>query len=729
MDNQIFELVIKYFREPHLFPDLANVNCPLPDGVSAFLEMAVNEANISPEGAPEIWSSSVAEDRRSATVFFVKNVLLAQGGDYYRCLGLDRDATDDDIRRHFHALTGLLTIGASDDKSNWDENSAIRINEAYSVLRQPDKRRAYDANPSAPSAPSAKSVEYGLDSQTPKSRPEPTVAAPRNKPVGGSFLAKHLVGQNAKREPANESLNVRSDTPQDTSSQERRPDVRPVTDARTDEKQAAADSKPEKPFQKFLDSHFDRAESALTEEELRRLEYLQVRNQENSAVEHSGGGVENHASEEVILPDLSDHAARINNEAASAKSARVGPLVIVSVSLAVLLAIVMYSKYSVRTGLPDRGSDQSQVGPGSEAIHDADTVDAVTKAAAETADQASPESGTAGSPTDHGQLLLDPAAGESAVASAGMAPDTAPGDDSTPTTDFAPPAPSSNPFGPIKALEPPATTSSIVRPAVTAGSRAREQDKASIASAASRVTSIDVKTPRAGAALPALSAAKPGALTAPPSSPAKSQNSAQREAVDAPPEKEQSESSGRAEVNQLENTITSEPVISSAAALTPPEARVQADTEVAPVTRADASVPQVRGTSARPVVDTGTSHAISQTDVDALLQTFVSTYRNGDVAGFLRLFSDDVHTNGRNDLGGIRQDYQNFFGETDVREFVLSDMHWNLMETSAAGQGKFNVEIRYKGDRDTKNVSGTITFLVESRPGGIVFTEMFHSYK
>ncbi|KAF0191331.1 MAG: molecular chaperone DnaJ [Gammaproteobacteria bacterium] len=718
MDNQIFELVIKYFREPHLFPDLANVNCPLPDGVSAFLEMAVNEANTSPEGAPEIWSSSVTEERRSATVFFVKNVLLAQGGDYYRCLGLDRNATGDDIRRHFHALTGLLTIGASDDKSNWDENSAIRINEAYSVLRQPDKRRAYDANPSAPSAPAAKSVEYGLDSQTPKSRLEPTVPAPRNKPVGGSFLAKHLVEQNAKREPANGSLNVRSDMPQDTSSQERRPDVRPVTDARTDEKQAAVDSESEKPFQKFLDSHFNRAESALTEEELRRLEYLQVRNQENSTAERSGGGVEDHASEEVILPDLSDHAARINNEAASAKSARIGPLVIVSVSLAVLLAIVIYSKYSVLTGLPDRDSDQSLVKPGSEAIVDADAVDAVTKAAAETADQATPESGTAGSPPDHGQLLLDPAAGESAAASAGMAPDTAPGDDSTPTTDFAPPVPSSNPPGSIKAVEPPATTSGIVRPAVTTGSRAREQDKASIAS---RVTSIDVKTPRAGAA--------PPALTAPPSSPAKSQSSAQREAVDAPLEKKQSESSGRAEVNQMENTITSEPVTSSAAALTPPEERVQADTEVAPVTRADASVPQVRGNSARPVVDTGTSHAISQTDVDALLETFISTYRNGDVAGFLRLFSGDVRTNGRNDLGGIRQDYQNFFGETDVREFVLSDMHWNLMETSAAGQGKFNVEIRYKGDRDTKNVSGTITFLVESRPGGVVFTEMFHSYK
>ena len=62
--------------------------------------------------------------------------------DYYEVLGVQRNATEDDIRRAFRKLA----FDHHPDR-NSDPGSAERfkeINEAYEVLRDPEKRRRYD---------------------------------------------------------------------------------------------------------------------------------------------------------------------------------------------------------------------------------------------------------------------------------------------------------------------------------------------------------------------------------------------------------------------------------------------------------------------------------------------------------------------------------------------------------------------------------------------------------
>ena len=72
--------------------------------------------------------------------------------DYYRVLQVSRDAEPEVIERAYRALSLKYHPDVALESRRADANRRMqRINEAYRVLSDPQKRRAYDAQlPSAP---------------------------------------------------------------------------------------------------------------------------------------------------------------------------------------------------------------------------------------------------------------------------------------------------------------------------------------------------------------------------------------------------------------------------------------------------------------------------------------------------------------------------------------------------------------------------------------------------
>jgi len=68
--------------------------------------------------------------------------MTTQQGDYYAVLGLDRNASPEDIKRAFRRLA--MQYHPDRHKEPGAEDRFKEINQAYEVLSDPDKRAAYD---------------------------------------------------------------------------------------------------------------------------------------------------------------------------------------------------------------------------------------------------------------------------------------------------------------------------------------------------------------------------------------------------------------------------------------------------------------------------------------------------------------------------------------------------------------------------------------------------------
>jgi len=120
------------------------------------------------------------------------------------------------------------------------------------------------------------------------------------------------------------------------------------------------------------------------------------------------------------------------------------------------------------------------------------------------------------------------------------------------------------------------------------------------------------------------------------------------------------------------------------------------------------------------------SNVISQADLTGVIKRFEFVYEAGDIEQFLRLFDNDVRTNDRYSKDGLREDYEDLFKTTDMRNMVLGNVTWEARDNHADGWGNFEVRIRKAGEQEIKTYKGSLTFYVEKIDGRVRIKRMYH---
>ncbi|HZA29594.1 MAG TPA: J domain-containing protein [Gammaproteobacteria bacterium] len=154
ISHSFLETVLGFYRHPlryrlryRAWVDPAH---PLPEGVEMLLDLAVARSDAESFRQQAEWLQVAPEELRTAVLFFIRQVFLAQHADPYRTLGLTPAASPDQVRDHYRKLIRLFHPDREANCGECHAAYAARINQAYGILRDPDKRRAYDSRSPRP---------------------------------------------------------------------------------------------------------------------------------------------------------------------------------------------------------------------------------------------------------------------------------------------------------------------------------------------------------------------------------------------------------------------------------------------------------------------------------------------------------------------------------------------------------------------------------------------------
>ncbi len=630
----------------------------------------------------------------SATAFFIERVLFMPGGDYYRHLGVDRHATQEQIRKHYHLLMHLFMLDREDMADDWSAEFAEHINRAYSILRDPAKRREYDAHlaglkPAVSGRPGQESseksfarsiVSFARARHHAQAEPKPSAAGgnePPSRPASapGAAATGESIAVNSAVASVQEEESFIADS---------------IERAYSDIGARVA------PAEEASPSHIS-AEAAEADQTARIKPILPD--------EDLGSGVE----------------AAYQRRSQSHKSSRWG---IILISLLVILgAVAAVYEYQIAPGklsalfngesssmVADRetkqvavarpdspsvvGEMEAQPEPESRQRDDESLVLASLVPDDPVAEpEPEPESVMKEPVVGEDVTKVDPAREDSASQPVAVEEKQALSDENEPIVTgltLSPRRTSQIPETPAPVRVPSAMQDKVealvVKPVVPAD----RTEKAATA-AGQTVDRPEVK-------------AVPAARTSPPPTPAP---------VVVPDEP------------------AAPPVMAARVGSNPPSTNTASPvSEAAPVTASQAGIELAGVAPPPPVMEPPPIEPFPQEALDSLMRTFVRSYEEGDLRRLLSVFAQDARTNDRNDRQGIAEDYRELFGVTEKRQFIVDDLAWTQIdEAHAKGEGAFEVKVLLKGETSITTVRGQVEIDVEKRGRDLLITRFFHTYE
>ncbi|MDP3483333.1 MAG: DnaJ domain-containing protein, partial [Sulfuricella sp.] len=131
------------YRDPLRIQGKSQGSTSLPDGLSLLLRIAAGDKSQMETLCAATGAS--ASQLREAAIFFVKQVFFSGDANHYRVLGVDSDASIDQIKEHHRLLMHLFHPDREGTEESWEDVYATRVNQSYNVLRKSESRQQYDA--------------------------------------------------------------------------------------------------------------------------------------------------------------------------------------------------------------------------------------------------------------------------------------------------------------------------------------------------------------------------------------------------------------------------------------------------------------------------------------------------------------------------------------------------------------------------------------------------------
>ena len=144
MVPELLVFALDFFRSPLRYRQLTEPTHSLPkafDTLLPELAAAITPQNIATTAGQ---LGRPPAEIEQAALFLIRQILFTPGADHYRVLGLSPDAPETTVRQHYQLLIRLFHPDRSSGDKELDAAYTVRLNDAYSILRDPETRRHYD---------------------------------------------------------------------------------------------------------------------------------------------------------------------------------------------------------------------------------------------------------------------------------------------------------------------------------------------------------------------------------------------------------------------------------------------------------------------------------------------------------------------------------------------------------------------------------------------------------
>lgn len=149
---------------------------------------------------------------------------------------------------------------------------------------------------------------------------------------------------------------------------------------------------------------------------------------------------------------------------------------------------------------------------------------------------------------------------------------------------------------------------------------------------------------------------------------------------------------------------------------------------VAGVAATQIEAPELTAPKAQSAAKTEKIKPISQKRLDDFVTEFSLAYEEGDLDVFMTFFSEVASTNDARNKLAIRQNYEKFFADTEMRVIDLDNLGWKMKKQEAVGKGAFFVTVLGLGGEEMKKFSGLIKLEIIEVDHQLKLKGMFHVY-
>jgi len=113
-------------------------------------------------------------------------------------------------------------------------------------------------------------------------------------------------------------------------------------------------------------------------------------------------------------------------------------------------------------------------------------------------------------------------------------------------------------------------------------------------------------------------------------------------------------------------------------------------------------------------------------ELQDITSQLITSYESGDLQKFLSIMSNDIKTNDRTDIAGVKQDYQELFNTTAGRQMYLQNMKWTNESVGSKGTGDMKVIISGKDGDAIYTMTGKIQIVAQKINEKVLITHLYH---